>query len=158
MRSTSPSRTPKLQLAAEQASTGECWIPPKIDIPCPRAKDKPQQDSRKSEIGFRIKLHTPQRCWEGSNKTSCTSGEPRETESDLPVSVCVSSAEVWVSSGLPQGRGSGCSRPGYGIRPLGGGHYYPTIEPSDLTQDWGNRLLEGTNKTLCTSGPRRKDQ
>ena len=26
----------------------------------------------------------------------------------------------------------------------------PTIEQSELTQDWGNRLLKGTNKTLCT--------
>ena len=25
----SPVRTPKLQLATEQSSTGECWIPPK---------------------------------------------------------------------------------------------------------------------------------
>ena len=25
-------------------------------------------------------------------------------------------------------------------------------------QDWGNRLLEGTNKTLCIPGPRRKGQ
>ena len=25
----------------------------------------------------------------------------------------------------------------------------PTIEPPELTQGWGNRLLEGTNKTLC---------
>jgi len=24
----------------------------------------------------------------------------------------------------------------------------PTIEMPELTQDWGNRLLEGTNKTL----------
>jgi len=28
-----------------------------------------------------------------------------------------------------RGRGSGSSRPGYGISPLGGGHHYPTIEP-----------------------------
>ena len=34
----------------------------------------------------------------------------------------------------------------------------PTIEPPELTQDWGNRLLEGTNKTLCVPGPRRKEQ
>ena len=27
-----------------------------------------------------------------------------------------------------------------------------------LTQDWGNRLLEGTNRTLSTPGPRRKEQ
>ena len=30
----------------------------------------------------------------------------------------------------------------------------PTIEPPELTQDWGNRLLEGTNRTLCAPGPR----
>ena len=28
----------------------------------------------------------------------------------------------------------------------------------ELPQNWGNRLLEGTNKTLCTLGPRRKEQ
>ena len=26
----------------------------------------------------------------------------------------------------------------------------PTIEQPELSQDWGNRLLEGTNRTLCT--------
>ena len=31
-------------------------------------------------------------------------------------------------------------------------------EPPQLTQDWGNRLLEGTIKTLCAPGPRRKEQ
>ena len=35
----------------------------------------------------------------------------------------VSPEEVRVSSGLLKGRGSGCSRPGYGISPLGGGHH-----------------------------------
>ena len=48
-----------------------------------------------------------------------------------------------------RGRASGCSRPGCGISPLGGGYHYPTIELPELTQDWGNSLLEGTNK-LCT--------
>ena len=33
-----------------------------------------------------------------------------------------------------------------------------TTEPPELTQDWGNRLLEGTKKALCVPGPRRKDQ
>ena len=28
----------------------------------------------------------------------------------------------------------------------------PTIEPTELTQDWGDRLLEGTNRTLCALG------
>ena len=47
MHSSSPARTPKSQLAAEQASTGEYWIPPKKDIPCPGAKVKPQKDGRR---------------------------------------------------------------------------------------------------------------
>ena len=34
----------------------------------------------------------------------------------------------------------------------------PKIELPELTQDWGNRLFEGTNKTLCTPGPRRKEK
>ena len=34
----------------------------------------------------------------------------------------------------------------------------PTTEPPELTQDWGNTLLEGTNRTLCAPGPRRKEQ
>ena len=34
----------------------------------------------------------------------------------------------------------------------------PTIEAKELAQDWGNRLLEGTNRTLCVPGPRRKEQ
>ena len=29
---------------------------------------------------------------------------------------------------------------------------------TELTQDWGNRLLEDTNKTLCPPGPGRKEQ
>ena len=45
VRSPSPFRTPKLQLTAKQPSTGESWIPPKNDTPCPRAKHKPQQGS-----------------------------------------------------------------------------------------------------------------
>ena len=59
-RSSSLTRTPKLQLIAKQPLTGECWIPPKKDTPRPRAKEKPQQDSRRGEITFRIKPHTPQ--------------------------------------------------------------------------------------------------
>ena len=42
--SSSPVRTPKLQLAAEQPSSGECWIPTKKrDSPHPKAKEKPPQ-------------------------------------------------------------------------------------------------------------------
>ena len=33
----------------------------------------------------------------------------------------------------------------------------PTIELPELTRGCGNRLLDGTNKTLCSPGPRRKE-
>ena len=46
---TSLARTPKLQLAAEQPSTGECWIPQKKDIPHPRVMEAPQQDGRRGK-------------------------------------------------------------------------------------------------------------
>ena len=67
--------------------TGDCWIPPKKDIPQSSAKEKPQQDGRRGEILFRIKPHPYQRCLEVSNKTLCTPGDPTETEPDLPLSV-----------------------------------------------------------------------
>ena len=34
----------------------------------------------------------------------------------------------------------------------------PTVEPPELTEDWGNRLLEGTNRSVCMLGPRGKEQ
>ena len=67
MCSSSPAGTPKLQLTAEQPSTGERWIPPKNDASRPRAREKPQKDGRRGEIAFRIKPHTCLRHLEGSN-------------------------------------------------------------------------------------------
>ena len=65
-----------------------------------------------------------------------------------------------------RGRGSGYTELGmaehsrcrYGITLLEEVAINPTIDLLELTQDWGNRLLEGTNKTVYTSGPRRKEQ
>ena len=100
MCSSSPVRTPKLQLAAEQLLTGECWIPPKKYTPCPAAKEKLQQDGRRGKIAFRIKPHTHQRRSEGSNKTLFTPGDSTETESDLPLSVsCGGTGQQWPAAG-----------------------------------------------------------
>jgi len=98
----SPARTPKLQPTAEQPSAGKCWIPRKKDTPHPRAKEKPQQDSRRGEITFRIKSQTHQRCSEGSNKTLCTPGprDPTETEPELYLSVsCGGMGQQWPTAG-----------------------------------------------------------
>ena len=83
------------------------------------AKDNPQQDGRRGKITFRIKSHTHQRCSEGSIKP-CVHHRPHQT--------C-----LWVSEHLlrrhgsavacRRGRGSGCSSPGCGINPLGGGRH-----------------------------------
>ena len=77
MHPSSPVRTLKLKLDAEQPSTGKCWIPPKKDTPRPKAKEKPRQDGRRGEITFSIKPHTYQKHSEGSNKILCTL-EPRD--------------------------------------------------------------------------------
>ena len=146
--SSSLQRTPKLKLTAEQPLTEECSIPAKKRYPSPRAKEKPQQDSRRSKIALRIKPYTCQRCSEGSNKASCAPGDSTETEPDLPLSVRVSPVEVRVSNGLPQGQGlwvqqtSVLHKPSWRRSSL-----TPSTEPPELTQDWGNRLLKGTNKT-----------
>ena len=79
--SSSPARTPKLQLAAEQPWTGKCWNPPKKDTPHPRAKEKPQQDGRRGTIAFKVKPHPRQRRLEGTNKTLRAPG-PWERRSD----------------------------------------------------------------------------
>ena len=65
---------------------------------------------------------------------------PQKNDPDMPMSVQESPAEVWVGGGLLQGQGL----------------WAQLI--TELTQDWGNRLLEGTNKTVCAPGPRRKEQ
>ena len=51
------------------------------------------------------------------------------------------------------GRGSGCSRLGYGISLEEEVTINPTIEPPELTQDWGNRLLVGTNRICVYQDP-----
>ena len=100
MRSSS-AKTPKLQLAAEKPSTGECRIPAKKDTPHPRVKEKPQQDDR------RVKSHLE------SNPISARDArraqtkpyvhqdpETPETEPELCLSVsCRSTGQQWPATG-----------------------------------------------------------
>ena len=133
MHSSSPVRRPKSQLAAEQPLKGECWSPPKKDIPSPRGKEKPQQDGRIGSIMFKIKSHTHQKCLKGANKTLCTPG-PKERRSDpqrdgvRPVCECFrvccgGTGQHWpeVGTGVLDAAvlgGAAC-----GVSPLGGGHH-----------------------------------
>ena len=96
-----------------------------LDQPCgetphPRAKEKPQQDSRRGKITFTIKPHTHQRCSEGLNKP-CVHQSPHR-DWDRTVFECLLQRYGSAVDSCT-GRGSGCNRPGYGITPLGGGHH-----------------------------------
>ena len=136
-KSSSSAWTPKLQLAAEQLLTGVCWIPPKKDTQCPRAKEKPQQDGRRGAIAFQIKSQTYQRCSEGTNKTLCTPG-PRERSSDPHrrlgqtcrwVFECLLQRQVSAVA-CHRDRGSGCSRPGHrGMWPKSSWRKSPSAPP-----------------------------
>ena len=103
----------------------------KKDTAHSRAKEKPQQDSKRGKITFRTKPHTRQRCLESSNKTLSTPGprDPTETEPDL----CLSLLQRYVSAvACHRGRGSGCSYLSHktcDISPLAGVAINPTIEP-----------------------------
>ena len=67
--------------------------------------------------------------------------------------------EVWVSSGLLQGQELWVQQTWVWYKPFWKevtiNH---TTELPELTQDWGSRLWEGTDGTLSTPGPRRKEQ
>ena len=110
------------------------------------------------EITFRIKPHTCKRCSEGSN-LPCVHKDPETPQRLRQNCDWVFPAEGQVSSGLPQGQGLWVQQTWVLHKPsLEKAAINPTIEPPELTQDRGNRLLEGTNRTLCTPGPRRKEQ
>ena len=119
-----------------------------------KGKEKPQQNGRRGETAFRIKPHTCQRHSEGSSKTLCSSGDATESEPDLPLSVSVSCRGTGQQWPAPMAGALSAVDLGMAQALL----EEVTIEPPELTQDWGNRLLEGTNKTLCAPGPRKKEQ
>ena len=61
----------------------------KKETPRPRAKEKPQKDSRKGETAFTIKPHYLTEMLGGLKQTLVHTGprDPTETEPDLPLSV-----------------------------------------------------------------------
>ena len=79
--------------------------------------------------------------------------QPTETEPELCLSVsCGGTGQQWPAAGA-----LGAAHLGMAEALLEEVAIDPTIEPPELTQDWRNRLLEGTNRNLCTPGPRRKE-
>ena len=92
------------------------------DIPRPRAKENLQQDGRRGETVFRIKLYTRQRCLEGTN-VSFVHQDPETPQWLRQNCECL----LWryrSAVDCCRGGSSGCSRPGYGISPLVGRHHW----------------------------------
>ena len=90
---------------------------------------------------------------EGSNKTLCATGDSAETEPDLFECLSVScggTGQQWPATGAGA---LGAADLGMALALLEEVAIYPTIEPPGLTQDMGNRLLEGTNKTCEHQDP-----
>ena len=107
------------------------------DIPCPRA-EKPQKGGRRGETTFSIKPHTFQRCLEGWNKP-CVHQDPDTPQRLSKNCVWVSPAEVWVSSGLPQGQGLWVQQTWV--------WHKPSWRRSPLTSPQGHQNLHKTGET-----------
>ena len=72
--------------------------------------------------------------------------------------VWVSPEEVQVSSGLLQGQGFWVQQTWVWHKPSWRGSPLTPHRASRTYTGLGNRLLEGTNRSLCTPEPRRKEQ
>ena len=87
-------------------------------------------------------------------QTLCAPGPRDRTETETELFECLL-RRYGSAVASHRGRGSGCRRPGYGVSSLGGGCHLPQHR---TYTGWGNRLLEGTNRTLCAPVLRRKKQ
>ena len=135
MCSSSPVRTPDSQLAAEQPSTGGCWIPPKKDTPNPRAKEKPRQGSRRAESHLKSNLRPARDAqWvqtkpcvhqeRGKEAVTLTRDWARLAFECLNVS-CGGTGQQWPEKRARALATADLGGTEYGISPLGGGCHQP---------------------------------
>ena len=81
---------------------------------------------------------------------------PAETETELCLSVSCGGVGHWWT--VARAGALGATEMGMAQALLEEIAFNLNVEPLELTQDWGTRLLEGTNRTWCTPGPKRKEQ
>ena len=120
LHSSSPEKTPKSQLSAELLLTGECWIPPKKDIPHPRQRRSLSKMVERAKLNLEsdpILTRVAQRA-----QTSLVCTRTQRPHRDWARTVC--ECLLWRYGSIVHccmGRSSVCCRPGYGIGPLEGG-------------------------------------
>ena len=88
MLSSSPVRTPKLQVTAEQPSTGECWTPPK-EIPYVQGQRRSTKMVGEAKLHLKSNPITTRDTWRAETKPHVHQdpGTPHETNSGLPLNV-----------------------------------------------------------------------
>ena len=111
----------------------ECWIPPEIDAPCQRVKEKPQQDDRRGKLHWESNpLYTRHAKRAQATLVHNKSQRPHRvwTRSDfecLSVS-CGGMGLQWPDAGAGALVAAELGHPACGISPLGGGPINPTKE------------------------------
>ena len=114
MCSSSSARTPKLQAAAEQPSTGECWIPPKEIPHIQRQRRSPPKMVGGAKLCLKLNLFPPEtlRGHKQNLVHNRTQGpHKRLSQTCLWVSECCLQRHRSAVTCCGDG-GSGCSRPG----------------------------------------------
>ena len=132
----SPTRTPKSELAAKQPSTGECWIPPKKILHVQRHRKSSKKTVGGEQSCLKSNLRTTRDARKDKNKTLCTPG-PRERSSDShkrPRENCMSVSyrgmgQHWPAVGTQALVAAAQGGIACGISPPGGGHLQPPREP-----------------------------
>ena len=145
MHSSSPVRTTKLQLTAEQQSTGECWIPAKKIPYIQGQRRSPSKMIEREKSHLESNPMPARNAWRAQIKP-CAQQEilQRLSQSCLCMFECL----LWRYRPC---RGSGCRRPGYGISPLARGchqlHHRATRTYTGLRK----KTLGGhKQKLMCT--------
>ena len=84
----------------------------------------------------------------GLKQALCAPGPRNHTETEAELCLCVSCGgtdQQWTATGAGA---LGAADLGMALALLEEVAINPTIEPPELTQDWGNKLLVGTKKPL----------
>ena len=107
-------------------------------------------------MAFRIKPHSCRDAQRVQTNLMCTRTQrPHRDWAELCLSVsCGGTGHQWTATGAEALGAADLSMTWVRLEKVA---INPTTQLPELTQDWGNRLLEGTNRTLCAPGERSRD-
>ena len=156
--SSSSARTAKSQLAAEQPSIAERWIPPRRDTPHPRPKRSPHKTVGWEKLHLELNLMPARDAGRVQTKPLCASGST-ERNSDLHrrlSQTCLGVFEglLWrrgSAVACRRDRGSGCSRPGRcGVQHKSSRRRSPLIPPQSHRADDAQTAEQLYQRSSCT--------